>query len=469
MTPEQLQSRKARIGVLGIMQELYLPIHPGIQQRQEQYALDVLGALKGLADFEFPGAAVNRTDIERILSGFNRANMDGVLIIMLTYGASFLTYNALHANRLPVLLTNIQPEETVGPDWDIADLTYNQGIHGAQDMANALMWTESRVTVWTGNWRSSTFREFVGAWANAVKVRAALPFLKVAQVGQMIAMGDIHANPAEIMSRLQIRVDQTGIGLIYREMEEATANEVAAVIAENEQNFVVDQAISSESHEYAARFQVGLERYLSRYGYAGVTVYFNAPAEDGRFRQLPLMAASNLMAKGYGYGGEGDIMSTILVTIGQLLKPDATFTEMYAMDFQRQSILMSHMGEGNWKIARKDRPVRLVDRQLGIGGLANPPTTVFSAEAGDATLVTLVSKKGGGFRLILSRGEILDTEEMVHVEMPYFHYRPDSGIETCQNGWLAHGGSHHQCLHLGDLVQQWRLLCELLDIEFIRV
>ena len=32
-----------------------------------------------------------------------------------------------------------------------------------------------------------------------------------------------------------------------------------------------------------------------------------------------------------------------------MLLGETQFTEMYAMDFPRDSILMSHMGEGNWR------------------------------------------------------------------------------------------------------------------------
>ena len=78
------------------------------------------------------------------------------------------------------------------------------------------------------------------------------------------------------------------------------------------------------------------------------------------------------MAKGYGYGAEGDVLTACLVSAGHELIGDAHFTEMYAMDFPSDSVLMSHMGEGNWKIARSDRPVRLIKRPLGIG--ADSPT-----------------------------------------------------------------------------------------------
>lgn len=465
----ELKQRKPKIGVLGITQELYVPIHPDIIERQERYARQVLEAAAEAAEFDFPAAAVNRTQIEERMRGFTDSGCDGVLIIMLTYGPSFFTYNALRRSGLPILLANVQPEEAVGIDWTMAELTYNQGIHGAQDMANALMWSGSRYSVWTGNWRSPEFAESIGRWAQAAKTVSALEQLSVAQIGQMPGMGDIQANPAELLSTFGMQIDQTGIGLIYREMEAVPASEVESQVKTDHDRFQVDPRLPADRHEYAVRFELALERFLESNGYAGFSVYFNAPADDGRFKQLPLLAASNLMAKGYGYGGEGDVMSTSLVTIGQLLAPEATFIEMYAMDFARESLLLSHMGEGNWKLARKDRPIRLVDRPLGIGGLENPPTAVFSAEPGPATLATLVCVPRGGFRLIVSVGEILDTEEMPNVQMPYYHYRPDTGVAASQNGWLRGGGSHHQCLNLGDVSGLWSTFCELTDVEFVRV
>ena len=46
---------------------------------------------------------------------------------------------------MPLLLANIQPERSITAAWDMADLTYNQGIHGAQDQANALVRTGNAV------------------------------------------------------------------------------------------------------------------------------------------------------------------------------------------------------------------------------------------------------------------------------------------------------------------------------------
>ena len=107
-------------------------------------------------------------------------------------------------------------------------------------------------------------------------------------------------------------------------------------------------------------------------GYAGFSFHFDSIGGDGRFEQLPLLAASDLMADGYGYAAEGDTNTATLMCAAQTMIGDAHFSEMYAMDWELDSVLISHMGEGNWQIARSDRPVRLIDRELGIGGLGQP-------------------------------------------------------------------------------------------------
>ena len=136
------------------------------------------------------------------------------------------------------------------------------------------------------------------------------------------------------------------------------------------------------------------------------------------------------------------------------------------MDWELDSVLISHMGEGNPAIARSDRPVRLIDRELGIGRLDNPPTLVFSAEPGLATSAALVALEGEYWRLVVGRGEVLDTPELPNVEMPYFHFRPERGMESFMDDWLTLGAPHHFVVNLGDHVARWRRFAELLDLDY---
>ena len=105
----------------------------------------------------------DREDIERAMRELDGAGLDGLLVVMLTYGPAMNITRALADTRLPVCIANTQPVPEVTEAWDMADLTYNQGIHGAQDTANALVRAGRPFEVVTGDWRSARFVESVAA------------------------------------------------------------------------------------------------------------------------------------------------------------------------------------------------------------------------------------------------------------------------------------------------------------------
>lgn len=465
-----IQKRKPKIGLLGIMQELYDKSLPGITKRQEEYARNVCQQLSDVADWEFPRAARNRDDIEEILGDFNHQGLDGVMIVMLTYGPGMRTVRAFQKNNLPLLLANIQPVPEVTTDWDMADLTYNQGIHGAQDTANAILRTCGEgFEVISADWKSDEFKSFVGDWSRAAQTAATLKRMRIASIGKMHGMGDTLSDEAAFTRVIGPEVNREYMGEVHRMMESITDDEISAQIEIERNRFEVDEDMPEKNLRYAVRMYLGFKKFLEEHNYQGFSAHFDTFKGDGRFEQINMLAASNLMAEGYGYAAEGDTNTASMVAAGHVLEDNAHFTEMYAMDFKRGSMLMSHMGEGNWKIARKDKPVRLANRVLGIGDLDNPPTTVFMAEPGPATMVSLVHVVGEQFRLVVSYGEILDTEEYPTIEMPYFHFKPSTGVGPCNDGWLKAGGTHHQTLHLGDQRRKWQMLCTMLGIEYREV
>jgi L-arabinose isomerase len=465
-----MTERKPRIGILGIMQDLYDDMIPGIARRQEGYAAELAASLAGVGEF-IPGKAVKyREDAEAVMREFENADLDGVLVVMLTYGPAMRVARLLAESRLPVCLANIQPEPAVTAAWDMADMTYNQGVHGAQDTANAMVRAGRRFTVLTDDWRSEGFRDDVGRWARAAAAVTAWKRLKVALFGYaMNDMGDIRVDESALVRTLGPEILAVAPGDLYRGMQETTAAEVTEVIAFEDERFEVDPRLSVQERQDHARMQVAIERILNERGFGAYTAHFDAIGEDGRFARLPLAAASSLMAKGYGYAAEGDVLTACLVSAGHVLIGDAHFTEMYAMDFPSDSVLMSHMGEGNWQIARPDRPVRLIKRSLGIGRLADPPTFLFQYQPGPATIAALACLEGGRFRLVVAEGENLDTEPLPSLEMPYGQFRPGSGVRACLNGWLRAGGPHHEVMNLGRHAADWKVFCELAGIEYAEV
>jgi L-arabinose isomerase len=458
---------RPQIGLLGIMQELYDEMIPGITERQATFARAVAEQLREQAEVVFVRPARNQAEIEAVAAELVAAGVDGVMIVMLTYGPAMRSIPALMRLPVPILLANIQPERSITADWDMDSLTYNQGIHGAQDQANALVRADVPFSIITGDWREERFASAFGEWASAAAAIRTLRRARVALLGYpMNGMGDIRYDPQAMLRRLGTTVLNEDLGSVYVRLQEVPDAAVDALVAEHRERFEMDPALPLDRHQYAARFEIALRAMLETGDYAGFSFHFDAIGGDGRFRQLPLLAASDLMADGYGYAAEGDTNTATLMCAAQTLVGDAHFSEMYAMDWELDSVLISHMGEGNWRIARRDRPVRLIDRPLGIGGLDNPPTPVFSAVPGRATTAALIPIEGDYYRLLVGRGEILDTPELPRVEMHYFQFRPDAGMEPFMDRWLQSGGPHHFVTNLGDHAGRWQRLAELLELDY---
>src|ERR1044071_9584356 len=104
MKGRPMTDRKPRIGMLGIMQDLYDDMIPGIAQRQAGDAAELAAALADVGELVPSEPIKYREDAERELGKFEAAGLDGVLVVMLTYGPAMRVARPLSESRLPICL-----------------------------------------------------------------------------------------------------------------------------------------------------------------------------------------------------------------------------------------------------------------------------------------------------------------------------------------------------------------------------
>lgn len=456
-----------RIGVLGLLLDAYRPLFPGIQEQQESYLRDVLANLSDVAEFHFPGAATTREEVEAVVHRFNADGLDAVVIVMLSYAPGQHVVRAMLENRLPVALVLIQPEERTRPDIDERALTVNQGIHGSQDVANSLLRAGIPLEVYAGSRTDGRLRRFLQDFGAAAATTRAARHLRLGAIGALTGMGDIIVDEMALFRNIGPQVSHDAVGEVFHRCEAVSEEAVRERVARDRELFDIDPRLPAEDHAYAVRLYLGLRAYLDDHGYAGFTAHYEDFGADGRFRQLPLLAASHLLADGYGYAAEGDVMAAALVTIMGRLVGEANFTEMYMFDLERDAILFCHAGEGNWATAG-DRP-RIIDRVLTEGGLGNPPTPLFTPRSGRATIASLVHLGEDRFRLVSASGEVLAPVPLPNCDMPSFFFRPDAGAAGLAAGWLRAGGAHHQAVVLGEHDARIATWCRLNRIEQLQL
>ncbi len=460
---------KPKLGVLALMLEGYEPLFPGITQAQTDYVNTVVAGLSAEADCVFPRIALNRNDIEDLTRQYNRDELDGILILLCSYSQGQYLIRAMQNNRLPLALALIQPDETVGEDFEEWELTVNQGIHGSQDNANCLMRAGIPCVFFAGSRTNGELNRFVADFGAAARAARFIKRMRIGVIGKLPGMGDVITDDMAVFRFLGAEFIYDSVGSVQSRCAAVTEQEINERLAYERTVFDVDPTMRPGQHEEAVRMYLGIKKYLESMGYDGYTLHFEECGADGRFTQLPLLAASNLLADGYGYAAEGDASAAMMVALMHCLCGEANFSEMYMMDLKREAILLCHAGEGNWKTCRKDKKPFLMNRVMAEGGLDNPPTPIFAPRPEKALVMSLVHVSGTDFRLVCAAGEILDECSLKKIDMPYMFFRPQSGVRACVTAWLEHGGTHHETVVLGDYENRIRMLCRLLNIEFCPV
>jgi L-arabinose isomerase len=258
----------------------------------------------------------------------------------------------------------------------------------------------------------------------------------------------------------------------------AAPGEVAALLGEYRRLYDVAADVTPADLECAARAECAFRSMVREHRLEALTYQFMAFGEDERVSTLPFVAASRLMAEGVGFGGEGDLIGAAATAFFNWLRPPATFSEIFTIDFAGQGLFMSHMGEANVAMARRDRKVPIVARPAPIARTRDRQLAlVVSLEPGPATFMALTLGPGGKWRLIAAPAVIEDYGPLPGFCVPHFKLKPGGtsgpGASGTVNDFLTHyaqaGGPHHNAVGFGDARRRLRLAASLLEAEYIEL
>ena len=135
----------------------------------------------------------------------------------------------------------------------------------------------------------------------------------------MNGMGDIRFDEHALLRALGPQVDSLATGALHRAALAVPADAVTELIAWEDSRFEIDPRLSRDEREDHARMQLGIEQVL-RGAATGPTPRTSGPSpRTAVSRVCRSAAASSLMAKGYGYGAEGDALTAALMAAAQTL------------------------------------------------------------------------------------------------------------------------------------------------------
>jgi L-arabinose isomerase len=432
---------------------------PEVLAQVAEQSRDVVAAL------EASGALPARLVWKPVLAGADairaaciEASVDqdciGVIAWMHTFSPAKAWIGGLSALTKPLLHLHTQAAREL--PWSTIDMDYmnlNQAAHGDREFG--FIETRLRLDRATVSGHSSDpeVAKRIGSWARAAIGWNEAQHLKVARFGDnMRDVAVTEGDKVEAQIRFGVSVNTYGVTSLVDAVAAASDADVDDVVTTYTELYAMtpDLLPGGDRHEavrYGARIEVALRALLEEGGFGAFTTNF----EDlGGLRQLPGVAVQRLMAEGYGFGGEGDWKSAVLLRLvkamGEGLAGGTSFMEDYTYHLGPGTprVLGAHMLEVCPSIA--EGTPRLEVHPLSIGGREDPPRLVFSAAPGPAIVIGM-SDLGDRFRLVANEIDVVPPDEPLP-RLPVAHavWEPRPTFQVATESWLYAGGPHHTVL-----------------------
>ncbi|MFI7615250.1 L-arabinose isomerase [Nonomuraea terrae] len=394
----------------------------------------------------------------------------GVIAWMHTFSPAKMWIAGLDALRKPLL--HLHTQANVELPWSTIDMDFmnlNQAAHGDREFG----FVQTRLGVprktVAGHVSDPAVAERILAWERAARGAAELRTLKLARFGDnMRDVAVTEGDKVEAQLRFGVSVNTYGVNDLVEAVDAASDADVTALVKEYAEQYTVTPELlgeRSESLRYAARIELGLRSFLEAGGFKAFTTNF----EDlGGLRQLPGLAVQRLMADGYGFGGEGDWKTSVLLRTLKAMTPGGTsFMEDYTYNLTpgNELILGAHMLEVCPSIAA-GRPSCEI-HPLSIGNREDPVRLVFDAEPGPGIVVGLADM-GERFRLVANEIDVVaPPEPLPKLPVARAVWRPRPNLRTSTESWLTAGAPHHTVLSKAVGREELTDLAEMLGVELV--
>ena len=404
------------------------------------------------------------------------ANMDdsciGIIFWMHTFSPSKMWIDGLLKLQKPWM--HLHTQFNVELPWHEIDMNFmnlNQSAHGCREFGfiGTRLGIDRHVVA--GHWQTAKVQQRVGTWVRVATAWSACQTLKVARFGDnMRQVAVTEGNKVSAQIQFGYEVHAYSLGALTAYINAVSDADVASLVDEYVTLYNLGFSLTEDAHKAEmlrneARLELGLERFLINHQCGAFTNTF----EDlTGMSNLPGLATQRLMAKGYGYGGEGDWKTAAMVRIMKVMSQGLTggnsFMEDYTYHFgENGQVLGAHMLEVCPSITDQ-KPILDVHRHT-IGCKADIARLKFTAASGPSINVTTIDL-GNRFRMIVNKLETVQPPQPL-VNLPVAHalWNPLPSLETSAEAWILAGGAHHSSYSQAITPEMMELFASMAGIE----
>ena len=266
-------------------------------------------------------------------------NCAGIITWCHTFSPSKMWINGFANLQKPYLHFATQYNREIPNDEiDMDFMNLNQAAHGDREHGFIAARLRMPRKVIAGYWQDEDVQARIGSWMRAAVGVAFSKSLKVMRFGDnMREVAVTEGDKVEVQTKLGWQVNTWPVGKLVETMNEVTQAEIDAKMAEYESLYVMATE-DIETVRYQAREEIAMKKMLDA---EGCMAFANTFQDLYGMKQLPGLASQNLMAQGYGYGGEGDWKVSAMTAIMKAMSEGQTGGTAFMEDYTY------HLEKGN--------------------------------------------------------------------------------------------------------------------------
>ena len=466
-----LVETKARVGVFSIALGAYLPQFPQLVPEFESQYEAFKKTLPDTVEIIDGGLITTKEQSQAAGDKFRAADVDLVIVQLLTYATSYNMLPAVRDLDVPVVLVNVQKKKA--PDYENTDIPtwlgelYACGAVG--EMVADLERAGKRHAVITGvvEGGDPQVKTEIEDWCRAAQVRRRFRDTNIAQIGRPYpGMMDLYIDETNLYHRMWLYTKQFDWEKMWAIADDVT--DEIAIRAKAEDilaTFDIEGGGTVEKVWDMARYVVAFEQWVKDEQLGLIASHYDGFAKGvaGKLDSMLIPAFSMLIKQHTACAVEGDMKVAMAMSILKTISGTGTLSEMYSIDFDKDICIIGHSGSGDLDISQAKKPtMKIVPVFHGKSG--GGYLTQFYPPTGDVTYLGITQNRNGMFKFVVAEG--------VNEEGPIFTFgdtnmrtRFSIGAREFCNRWSEAGPTHHMAAAVGRHINTILKVAKIFNVQ----
>ena len=465
-----LVNTKARVGVFSIALGAYLPQFPSLVPEFEAQYKAFKKTLPDTVELIDGGIITTKEQSQAAGDKFRAADVDLVILQMLTYATSYNVLPAIRDLDVPVVVVNVQKLKALDYDHtDIASWLGEGYACGAVGEAVAdLNRFGKRHAVITGVVEGGDpgVQREIEDWCRAAQVRRRFRDTNIAQIGRPYpGMMDLYIDETNLYRRMFLYTKQFDWEKMWAIADNITDEDAIRAKAQDIlDTFDIEGGGSIEEVWEMAKYVVAFEQWVKDEQLGLIASHYDgfAQGKAGLLDSMLIPAFSMLIKQGTACAVEGDMKVAMAMSIMKTISGTGQLAEMYSIDFNDDIAIIGHSGSGDADISQKRKPtmkiVKVFHGKTGGGYL-----TQFYPGDGPITYLAITQDGDGHFKFVVAEG-VNEPGKILSIGDTNMRTRFTCGAREFVNRWSEAGPTHHFAAATGRHIDTILKVAKILNV-----